>query len=238
METQKRGRGRPKIKSNIKELIYIEAVEQKDMPRLALAVKLRSFIEEKMCEIPPSEEYTIKLISDARNHPKSPLDLHWTIGCLGKYDIPPEALPIVRVIYEQRLEERHHRFTIREALWISRLHKIIDDPIVLGHFAYAYALREWVNWILDNPTYTRDLDMTLERYLEGKITASDIKESPCRIHALPTWGYEEEEELEKKLRSKGYSLGISLTEEEAQSKFEKLREGVQNERQHKTKKQK
>ena len=82
METQKKGRGRPKIKSNIKELIYIEAVEQKDMPRLALAVKLRSFIEEKMCEIPPSEEYTIKLISDARNHPKSPLDLHWTIGCL------------------------------------------------------------------------------------------------------------------------------------------------------------
>ena len=67
------------------------------------------------------------------------------------------------------------------------------------------------------------------RYINGQLTAADIKENPRRINPLPTWGWEEEAELEKKLRGKGYSLGISLTEEEAQRKSEKLIEKLQNE---------
>ena len=231
METQKKGRGRPKIKPSIRALISEKAIRYKSMPRLMLAAELRDFIE-KQGELPPSEEYTMRLISEARNHPKSPLDSQWSVGCLGQrnpeglyeYDIPPEALPKVMFIYEKRLRELKQHFTIREVLWIARLHETIDNPILLEELAYAYALREQIDFILDNPTYTRDLDFTVIKCRDGRITAADVIEHPYKIHPLPTWGYEEEAELEKKLRSKGYSVGIALTEEEAR-----------NERKHKAK---
>lgn len=141
------------------------------------------------------------------------LDMPWSVGCLAKYDMPPDALPIVMRIYEERLREEEQRFTIREALWIARLHKTIDDPTALEPFASAYALREWLDWILDNPIYTRDLDIAVIRYMNKQLTRDEIIKHPWHIHPLPTWGREEEEELEKKLRKKGYTLGIELTEE-------------------------
>jgi len=203
-------RGRPAIERHIKELIYAKAVQDKNTPRLALAVELKNLIEE-MFEVPPSEETMMKLISEARNHPVSELDMLWSVGCLAQYDIPPEALPKVMSIYEKRLGARKPRFTIREVLWIARLHKTIDDPIPLERFAYAYALRDWIDSVLDNPVYTRDLDITLMQYMDGQITAAEIVEHPSTIPPLPTWGREEEEELEKNLRQKGYTLGIELT---------------------------
>lgn len=186
-----------------------------------------------------------------------PKDDHWSLIALSKKDcdIPPEALPKVMLIYEKRLRASK-RFTIREVLWIARLHEIIDDLGVLDCFASAYALREWIDWALDNPkSYTRDIDLTLRKYMNGELTSTEIKEFPGRsIHALPTWGWDEEAELERKLRSKGHSLGISLTEAEAQSKSEErienlrkegklkslprqgnTKEEVQNERKHKAK---
>lgn len=227
MATQKRERGRPKLKTSIRELICEKAIAHKSLPRLVLAVELRDFISEKMCEIPPSEEHTMRLISEARNHPESPLDSCWSVGCLEKKDcdIPPEALPVVMFIYEKRLFHGE-LFTIREVLWIARLHKIIDNPTLLEELAHAYAFRELIDWILDNPIYTRDLDITLMRCMDGRITAIDVIEHPYKIHPLPTWGWEEEAELEKKLRKKGYTLGISLTEKEQEA---------QNERKHKAK---
>jgi len=203
-------RGRPAIKPYIKDLIYAKALQDKNMPRLALAVELRKLIEE-MGELPPTEETMMSHISKARNHPVSPLDSPWSIGYLGQYDIPPEALPKVMSIYEKRLRAIKPHFTIREVLWIARLHKTIDDPISLERFAYAYALRDWIDFVLDNPVYTRDLDITLMRYMNGQITAAEIAKHPSIIPPLPTWGREEEEELEKNLRQKRYTLGIELT---------------------------
>ena len=213
----KEKRGRPAIKPSIRGLIFEYAVNRKQMPRLALAVELKNLIEE-MGEIPPSEETMIRHISKARNHPVSPLDSPWSVGCLGKYDIPPEALPKVMFIYEKRLREAEQHFTIREALWIARLHKIIDNPIILERFASGYALRDQTDWILNSPVYTRDFDISVIRYMNGQITAADIVDSPGRIHPLPTWGRGEDEELEKKLRKKGYTLGIELTEKEGGTK--------------------
>jgi len=197
-------RGRPPIKPHIKQLIYAQALQYKNIPRFALAVDLKKLIEE-MGEVSPTEETMMKLISESRNHPVSDLDSPWSLGCLAKYDIPPEALPIVIWIYEKRLREEEQHFTIREVLWIARLHKVIDDPIFLERFASAYALRDKIDWILGNSVYTRGLDIRLIRYID-KSTRAEFYEYPDSIHPLPTWGWEEEEELRMKLKGKGYTL--------------------------------
>ncbi|MDP2932173.1 MAG: hypothetical protein Q8O05_06750 [Chloroflexota bacterium] len=101
------------------------------------------------------------------------------------------------------------------------LHKTIDDPTLLEHFASAYALRDWLDWILDNPVNTRDFDFDLINY-NKKDRRAEFTKYPGRIHPLPTWEREEEEELEKKLRKKVYSLGVALTQDERNAQLAEL----------------
>ena len=57
------------------------------------------------------------------------LDKPWTFSSLAKYPIAPEAIPLIVSIYEKCLMEDASGdwlFSIREALWIGRLHKIIE----------------------------------------------------------------------------------------------------------------
>lgn len=138
------------------------------------------------------------------------LDAPWSLGYLAKYDMSPDALPIVMRIYRGRLRQEEQHFTIREALWIARLHKIIDDPIVLERFASAYALRDQIDWILNSPVYTRSLDIKVIRYRDNELTRADILRYPYMLQL--TRGREEEEELEKKLEEKGYKLEYNYKE--------------------------
>jgi|TARA_Y100000310_G_scaffold36202_1_gene34103 hypothetical protein len=127
-------RGRPKIKPNVKRTIYAKALKEKKTPRLALAVELKHLIEE-MGEIPPSEETMIKLISQARNSPASPIDTDWSLASLPEYPISADALPTVMSIYARRIlqGDGNEYLTIREALWIARLYKLpdVEDAINL-----------------------------------------------------------------------------------------------------------
>ena len=123
----KEKRGRPKIKSVVKRTIYSHALKYKNTPRLALAVEIQHLLEE-MGEIVPSEETIIKLISQARNNPDSPIDETWSLGSILEYPIPADALPMVMSIYERRLMQGDgdEYLTIREALWVARLYKLIE----------------------------------------------------------------------------------------------------------------
>ena len=66
----------------------------------------------------------------ARSDELKRLDEPWSFGSLVEYPIPPEAIPLVASIYEKCLMEGNNsigwNLTIREALWIGRLHKIIE----------------------------------------------------------------------------------------------------------------
>ncbi len=120
-------RGRPKIRPVVKKTIYSHALKNKNTPRQALAVELRHLIEE-MGELVPSEETIIKLISQARNNPDSPIDAGWSLGALSEYPIPTDALPMVMSIWERRItqDDTDEYLTIREALWVARLYKLIE----------------------------------------------------------------------------------------------------------------
>lgn len=57
------------------------------------------------------------------------LDKPWTFSSLAKHPIAPEAIPLLVSIYEKCLLEDasgEWEVSIREALWIGRLHKIIE----------------------------------------------------------------------------------------------------------------
>ena len=206
-DTDRKVRG-PNIPDDWRRYIMEQALRESYKPRMLLADQILKQMQESrdVRNNLPETESIAKLISRARNHPKSPLDEPWSLGCLAEYDIPPDALPIVMLIYENRLAEEEQHFTIREALWIARLYKVIDDPIVLEPFASGYALRDKIDWILSSPVYTRDLDIGVIRYSNKRLTRADIIECPRIIHPLPTWGQEEEEELRMKLKRKGYTL--------------------------------
>jgi len=194
----------PRIKPTVRQVIVGEAVKDRKKPRRQLMVELQNIIE-SMGEIVPAEETLEKLISFARNHPVSPLDEPWSLGSLAEHDIPPEALPVVMCIYEKRLRELEQHFTIREALWIARLHKTIDDPIFLERFASAYAIRDQIDWILDSQVNTRGFDFILLNYRNPERRAEVIEafnRFPGYLNPFPS--SISNEEVTKKLKQKGY----------------------------------
>ena len=138
-----------------------------------------------------------------------PLDQPWCVGCLAKYDIPPEALPIIMWFYEKYLREEEQHFSIREALWLARLYKLIDDPIILARFAYAYKLRDQIDWILGTYTSRRDLDIQLIDYCFNKQSRAEYYRSPGSVNLVPPLGEEGTEQLRNKLEKKGYILDQS-----------------------------
>ncbi len=117
------GRG-PKISNEVRRLIIGEAIhDSKNMPRRALAVRLRDLIE-KMGEIPPTEDTLARMISEARNQQPSELDQPWSIGACAQYSIPADIIPVLMKMKKNRAPEDKGdlgEITIREARWLARL---------------------------------------------------------------------------------------------------------------------
>ncbi len=71
----------------------------------------------------------IRAKNDARAPELKGLDAPWSFGALAEHPIAPEAIPLLVSIYEQCWSEDasgEWLFSIREALWIARLHKMIE----------------------------------------------------------------------------------------------------------------
>ena len=87
------------------------------------------------------------------------IDSHWSAGTLGKYYIPPEAIP--KVLEIQGLRLNHEPLTIREARWIGHLHAVTEDVMELAIWAALYASREKICEQADIEKDTTDLDLTI-----------------------------------------------------------------------------
>jgi len=72
-------------------------------------------------------------------------DEPWTVQTLTKYEIPPEALPVVLKIWAYESLNKDTFLTIRQAKWIGRLYRITNDISTLQLFSTIYALQEKVN---------------------------------------------------------------------------------------------
>jgi len=188
--------------------IFERALQLPPVQRTKLAESLQRELNTKGLDV-PEVEVLERMISKARNHPHSPLDEQWSIGCLAQHDIPPEALPAVIYIYEKRQRAWKIDFTIREVLWIARLCKTIDDLDFLERFASAYALRDKIDWILSNPVNTRGFDFMLLNYCNperrDEISAR-LEQFPGSLNPFPSFHLNDSEEITEKLKQKGYDI--------------------------------
>jgi hypothetical protein len=135
---------------------------------------------------------------EARSSTSKGLDEPWTIasvGPLSEYPIPAEAMPTVMAIYRKapivsrqltpegevvyRMLEGGRQLTIRQAQWIARLYKVIDDPDLLWDWAWSYAMQEWVAEVTGKPFFFPELDVEL---MENPQSARDER------RAFERWG--------------------------------------------------
>ena len=214
----------PRIKPTVKRVIVWEALKDRNKPRRQLVVELIDIIE-GMGEIAPAEETLEKLISRARNHPVSPLDAPFSLASLAEYNIPPEAMPTIIWVYKQMFRESPQHFTIRQALWVARLHSIIESSDVVRGWADTYAFREQVCWILGEPFFTRDIDVSL-------IQSIYYSRKPNRFPGHLAFPFGESEEWEQRLKQKGYTLepspdDISDEERQFEAKYKKISEEIE-----------
>ncbi len=113
------GKRGPRISQTMRRLISKAALEDPKKDRTLLAIELR----EKLPGRPPSEETLVKMISHARNNSVGDQDKLWSSVSLTQYCIPPEAIPYVLKVWARAIE-KDKPITIREALWVARLHSI------------------------------------------------------------------------------------------------------------------
>ena len=97
------------------------------------------------------------------------LDAPWSPSTLGTYPIPADTLPMVLRVWQKRLAEQEEGwgwpFTIRNALWSSRLSKLFDDPEIIWSFASWYSIREKAFGLLRVDPWADDLDTQLLKRL-------------------------------------------------------------------------
>lgn len=131
--------GRPRIKPEIRSVIFQAAISERDISRDELAINLKNTIEKEMGEKPPSRQTLVRMISEARNSLIKPEDQPWSIKTVKNYEIPPEALPSVFRVFVHVQKHRSKPFTIREAMWAARLSGLTTDIEKLSTWAIRYA---------------------------------------------------------------------------------------------------
>lgn len=158
-------RGRPPIDLATRRLIAEKATEDRDRPRKELASELGTLFKQKGLRVPPLETLK-KKISEARRK-SLPLDQPFTLGALVQNPIPAENLSMVMQVWASQTGEEDgdtwdSDFSIRDALWVSRLsHLFKDDPETIWGYAVWYSARERAYEAIGEEIDTADLDTEL-----------------------------------------------------------------------------
>jgi hypothetical protein len=132
-------RGRPKIKPYIEEIIISRVLRERKKPQEAmmppkvLAFEIQEEIKQhiKRGDHVPELSTLEKRVLAYRSE-TDPRDKPWSIFSLREYPISAEALPLVMSIWEKCLLGMQSTLceswylTIREALWIAQLYKVIE----------------------------------------------------------------------------------------------------------------
>ncbi len=147
-----------------------------------------------------------KELTKIRKNPSSPLDEPWSLGSLAEYEIPPEAMPTVMSAYKKRLAEKDV-LTIREALWIGRLHNAVDPPDLVWDWAFLYATWDLISWIQAKPFDSRRLDLEM---------INDVYHARETQREIAIWGIAEKYGADP-VKLKDLNLSIEETEEIAKS---------------------
>jgi hypothetical protein len=161
-------RGRPKILTPYVERFIATRVAadqrkppKERTPRKILADEIQRELIEKRAN-PPAIGTLEKRIS-FYSSPKQPFDELWSLASLAEHPLPAEAMPVVLAAYRKTLATLggSDELTVREAEWIARLYKVIDDPDLVRDWAWLYALAEWSAKVTGQPFITEEFDVEL-----------------------------------------------------------------------------
>jgi len=151
-------RGR-RISETVEKLIIQESLENPNIPRRILALKLRDYID-RMGEPVPTEETLVKMISKIRTETPDPLDKLWSLKDAIDKSFPVEATPYLLRAWKMSLA-LGLPFTIRHAKWASYLCTVTDSVMDLIVWSDHYAKSEKVHKVLEIPFTSVDLDASL-----------------------------------------------------------------------------
>ncbi len=113
-----------KIPHWLRCLIAEEALRNRREPRETVAVRIEAYLEARS-ELAPQRDTLLKMISEFRRQ-TDPLDQPWSVSCLPKFEIPPDALPSVMEAWAHQIRY-DSSLTVREVRWIARLHQVLKD---------------------------------------------------------------------------------------------------------------
>lgn len=184
------------LSPKVRALIYDQAIRYRNTPREFLANRLIKEIEDSY-ELPPSFETCIRMISRARNS-DNPLDEPWSLGTISKYPelFPPDSAYIMAdmtrgiPIYSDQGNYLGipplPRYSIRQAIWITRLYPILKglfnlDEDELHHkvnkISNAYRFSEIASELnneesfdtsyLDQLLFEGDFDSLISEYMDS-----------------------------------------------------------------------
>lgn len=120
----------------VRELIAYMAVKE-DKPREDLARTIQRQVKQ-MGEPVPGEETLKRMISSVRNHGPLELDQPWHMSTIAYHPMPLETLSVVLKAWADAFA-RDEEFSIRQALWVSRIYYVFKDA---GHINATQLLIE------------------------------------------------------------------------------------------------
>ena len=136
--------------------------------RQVIAEKLMAEIKEKFPnEDTPSFETLIHMVSRARSQEPGPLEGPWGTNTLKDYPLPADTVAKV-VEVNKYASQKKLKFSIRQALWVSRLCQVVPKIEDLYTISLDYALVELMCEQTDPkvPFDSKELDMALPDVVE------------------------------------------------------------------------
>jgi len=165
---------RAKITNDGLGIIMSSALERPRKPRTVVANELQKELDRKGHDVPELEVLERK-ISWFRTHDTDrPLDKPWSLSTLSKYELSPEAVPLVLAISHNKQFNPKQDLTIREAQWIARLYVLVPEEKRKDIIALTATLERWAE----------------EYALKDQLTELSGKDPPSnRLESMENWVY-------------------------------------------------
>jgi hypothetical protein len=173
--------GRPRaLSEETEKLINSWSTEvYPDMDREVLANKLIIEIEKQGAKA-PTVSTLIAYISTYRNLPLKPQDYPWATSTLKDNPIPAETLPYVLKV-NQYSGQKALKFSIRQAMWVSRLCHVIRELEDLYEISLAYAVYEKICDSASVPFDTSEPDKELPDPVKVMQAFEKLLQTPSRF---------------------------------------------------------
>ena len=141
-----------------------------------------------------SQSAIIKHLTEVNRGIKTPSELEkpWNLGMSNRYPVPPDALPVLLdILASDNIPKEDEGVTVRQALWIGRLYRIVHKSellyTIVRHYAFWERVCEISNIDFDSAEYDRILTRPdeLAAYMQDRLSMDISSHSQKRVEQAP-----------------------------------------------------